>query len=253
MHCIMGLSKVSELRAGEGNNSNGSSLEGSGSSYLDVAVTHLDALAPLSGILLLWLALAFNTIEVLNVDAGLSIAGNDFGESVSILSLGNSIDNFLLCFDSSNGLFIGVVTSQELCEVITCVGGIWNFLEGFCESIGIINYILGKLFIEVRWKSFGLSGNGFLQVLELGCILIGLFLGLLGDQLTVFSFICINCGLSRFVVFSIFLEGFFRFNRLEVKRSDHLVIFSEDLICWSTFVIGVNDINRLVSYEILIR
>lgn len=96
MHCMMGLSKVSELRASEGNNGNSGGLEGSGSSYLNVVVTHLGALAPLSGVLLLWLALAINTIVELDVDTGLSIAGNDFGESFFINCFFSSVEKLLL-------------------------------------------------------------------------------------------------------------------------------------------------------------
>ena len=144
MHCMMGLSKVSELRASEGNNGNSGGLEGSGSSYLNVVVTHLGALAPFSGILLLWLALAIFTIVELDVDTGLSIAGNDFGESFIINLFGNIVENNLLVFDISISFNFSVVKLQGGLEVSACIACIWNLsLKDFVESIFIIDKILG--------------------------------------------------------------------------------------------------------------
>lgn len=111
--------KVSELRAGEGNNGNSSSLESSGTSDLVVVATPFLALTPFGSESLLNVTFAINHIVDLHGDTGLSIASGDGRVGGSVNYIFHLFEEIFLFLDIGDGIIIGLVASQVFFEVGT--------------------------------------------------------------------------------------------------------------------------------------
>lgn len=248
MHCIVGLSKVSELRTGEGNNGNSSSLESSGTGNLVVFVTELGAFAPLCSVLVFCLTLTFVTIIDLNINSSLSIAGGDHSKGVSINFLGSRFDDDLLGFDGSNSFIISSVTSQEFHEV-WLLRRINVLVQEVIVGLLGLNLCLEGIDIGILSKFLGFRVNLLLLSIDSSLILFFLWLVLKIPQGSVFSDVFINSGGSGCVSFLVFGDNLLSCNVLKVSILDSWVTLLEDLISWSLLVVGILDINVLVSSE----
>ena len=124
--------RVSELGASEGNEGDGSSLESSGTSDLDIVVSSLGALTPFGSKREFGISFAFSFVPGLEDNTARSITGHERGEGMYINSILSSIKLFL-------------VTSLISFGLLDCIG----FIDGICALAYITTELIFNVFLQI--------------------------------------------------------------------------------------------------------